>query len=294
MAIVAVIGGSGRMGRWFADFLSEDGYKVIISDKNERAARTLAKKKRFRFVTNAIEAARLSEIVILATSTLATKALLRNLTSHTSRTTLIVEISSIKQPVKKTIRSLTRDGAKIMSIHPMFGPGVANLTGKSVIVAQEPRNCIPAKRLLSALVKKGARIIRSNLDDHDQLVATTLALPHIMNFAFIETIRKTGIPIEKIRELGGTTFKLQLLIAEALYHESPRNEASILADNQHNTRVFASFVQQMNEVRHITKQNAKSELLRRLRNDAHYLRNDRLFRMAHERFVAAVEASTHR
>ena len=294
MAVVAVIGGSGRMGRWFADFLSRDGYKIIISDKNERVGRDLAKKKRFTFVKNATEAARLSEIVILATPTLATKTLLRKLTSHTSGTTLLVEISSIKQPVKKTIRSLTRGGAKIISIHPMFGPGANNLTDKSVIVAQEPRNCTAAKRLLSVLAKNGVRIIRSSLDDHDRLVATTLALPHLMNFAFIEAIRKTGIPLKKIREMGGTTFKLQLLIAEALYHESLSNEVSILADNTHNTRAFAGFARQMNEVGRIAERNAKSELLRRLRNDSAYLRNDRLFRMAHERFVLAVEGSTPR
>jgi prephenate dehydrogenase len=293
MAIVAVIGGSGRMGRWFADFLTENGYKIIISDKNERVARNLAKKKRFRFVESAAEAARLSEIVILATSTLTTKTLLRNITSHTTRSTLIVEISSIKQPVKKTIRSLTRGGAKIMSIHPMFCPGSDDLTGKSVIVAQEPRNCKAATRFLLAFAKKGAKIIRSSLDDHDRLVATTLALPHLMNFAFVEAVRKTGIPIEKIRELGGTTFNLQLLIAEALYHESAINEASILADNTYNTKAFSSFAQQMNEFRRITQRSAKSELRRRLRNDATYLRSDKLFRMAHERFVAAVEASTH-
>jgi len=55
------------MGRWFADFLSRDGYKIIISDKNERVGRDLAKKKGFTFVKNPTEAARLSEIVILAT-----------------------------------------------------------------------------------------------------------------------------------------------------------------------------------------------------------------------------------
>ena len=294
MAVVAVIGGSGRMGRWFSNFLSESGYEVIISDKNEPAARNLAKKKGFRFVKNPIRAAQLSEIVILATPTLATNSVLRTLTSHTTRTTLIVEISSVKQPVKKTIRSLTRRGVQIMSLHPMFGPGAESLRGKSIIVAEEPRNCIPAKRLLSVLGKKGATIIRSGLDDHDQLVAATLALPHLMNFAFIETIRKIGLPLEKVCEFGGTTFKLQLLIAEALYHESPNNEASILTDNKHNMIAFACFAQQLDQVRNTIQRKPQSELLRRLRVDTAYLRKSRLFSTAHERFVAAVEASTPR
>ena len=294
MAVVAVIGGSGRMGRWFANFLSKNGYEVIISDRKTSAARSLARRKRFRFVKNPIQASQLSEIVLLTTPTLATKSLLTKITSRVPRTTLIVEISSVKEPVRKTIKSLARGGARIMSIHPMFGPGTDSLTGKSIIVAQEPSNCASARRLLSMLAKRGARIVRSSLEDHDQLVATTLALPHLMNFAFIETLRNADLPLDKVRELGGTTFKFQLLIAEALCHESPSNEVSILADNKHNMRAFATFIRQIRQVHDIIQRKPRPDLLRRLRNDASYVRNDRLFGSAHERFVAAVEASTPR
>jgi len=290
MAVVAVIGGSGRMGTWFVNLLSENGYEIIVSDKKPPSRSV--RKKRPKFVKNPVQAAQLSEIVLLATPTLATKSLLRKITSHVPTTTLIVEISSIKQPLKETIQSLTRLGAQILSIHPMFGPGARSLAGKSIIVAEEPPNCTPARRLLSMFAEKGVRIIGSTLEEHDQLVATTLALPHLMNFAFIETIRKTGLPLGKLRELGGTTFKLQLLIAEALCHESPDNEASIIQDNKHNVETFSIFVQQIHEVQDIIRRKNQAELLRRLRGDAAYVRGDRLFGTAHERFAAAVEVSS--
>jgi prephenate dehydrogenase len=142
------------------------------------------------------------------------------------------------------------------------------------------------------LSEKGVRIIRSTLEEHDQLVATTLALPHLMNFAFIETIRKAGLPLDRLRELGGTTFKLQLLIAEALCHESANNEASILQDNPHNVETFSTFAQQIHQVRDIIRRKSQVELLRRLSDDAAYVRGDRLFGRAHERFAAAVEVSS--
>jgi hypothetical protein len=114
-----------------------------------------------------------------------------------------------------------------------------------------------------------------------------------MNFAFIETVRKTGLPLDKLRELGGTTFKLQLLIAEALCHESLDNEASIIQDNKHNVETFSIFAQQIHAVRDIIiRRKTQVELLRRLRDDAAYVRKDRLFGRAHERFAAAVEASS--
>ena len=33
---VAIIGGSGKMGRWFARFLKQEGYQVVITGRNER------------------------------------------------------------------------------------------------------------------------------------------------------------------------------------------------------------------------------------------------------------------
>ncbi|HXZ89894.1 MAG TPA: prephenate dehydrogenase/arogenate dehydrogenase family protein [Candidatus Dormibacteraeota bacterium] len=293
MVVVAVIGGAGRMGIWFASFLSANGYRVIICDKNVSAARSLAKKHGFKFVKSPTQAAQLSEIVLLATPALATESLLKKIASHTAQAPLLVEISSIKEPVKKTIRTLTRRGTKIMSIHPMFGPGARSLTGKSIIVTHEPRNCAPARKLLSILSKRGGKIIRCSLEDHDQFMATTLALPHLMNFAFIDTVRQAGLTLDKARAMGGTTFELQLLIAEALYHENPRVEASILADNRkHNRKTFASFVQQIDQVRDIIERKTTTELLRRFRSDAAYVRKNKLFSTAHERFIAAVEAST--
>ncbi|MEJ2048055.1 MAG: NAD(P)-binding domain-containing protein [Dehalococcoidia bacterium] len=32
---VAIIGGSGKMGRWFARFLLGEGYEVVITGRNE-------------------------------------------------------------------------------------------------------------------------------------------------------------------------------------------------------------------------------------------------------------------
>jgi prephenate dehydrogenase len=280
------------MGAWFTKFLSANGYKVIICDKNVSAARHMAKKNGLKFIQDPIRAAQLSELVILATPTHATNFLLRAIASHTARTPPLVEISSIKEPVRKTMQDLTRHGVQIMSIHPMFGPGTRNLKGKSIIVAQEPRNSAPTRKLLSLLGERGAKITRSSLQNHDRFVAATLALPHLMNFAFIETLRKIGLSLDKAREMGGTTFKLQLLIAESLYHEDPGNETSILAENKHNKRAFTTFMQQIEEIREIIQRRRRGELLRRLRSDAAYVRKNRLFGTAHERFAAAVEASS--
>lgn len=279
------------MGAWFANFLAANGYKVMVCDKNESAARKLAKKRGFKFIKDETRAAELSDIFIFATPTHATNTILKKIAPRTPKTTLLVEISSTKEPLRRTIQSLTKHGAQILSIHPMFGPGAKTLTDKAIIVAQEPRKPRLARNFLSTFRKKGAKIIRSSLNDHDRTVATTLAFPHMMNFAFIETLKQAGLPLNKARAIGGTTFRLQLLVAEALYHESPHNEASILADNKYCERVLTTFTQQINQIRYTAQRKPQSELVNRIRKDAAYVRKDLMFRTAYERFTAAVEAS---
>lgn len=38
------------MAGWFASFLKDNGYRIIISDTNKHLARKLAEKKQFMFV----------------------------------------------------------------------------------------------------------------------------------------------------------------------------------------------------------------------------------------------------
>jgi chorismate mutase / prephenate dehydrogenase len=292
MAVATIIGGAGRMGAWFADFLSANGYRIIICDRKERLARRSAHRKGFKFMKNEIAAAQLSQLVVLATPTRATVPILKSIEPHISRETLLVEISSVKEPLKRTITSLARRGFQILSIHPMFGPGTAkNLAGKTIIVAHEPRGSRAARNFLSLFRKKRATIIPSDPESHDRIVAATLALPHFMNFAFIKTLKDTGLAPNQARAIAGTTFRLQLLVAEALYHERLENEASILADNKYSMRLFKQFVKQTNTMRNTIHNRTRSNLIRSLEKGGAYVRKDALFGTAYRRFTAAVEAS---
>jgi len=280
------------MGGWFANFLSMNGYDVIVFDRNKAAAHKLARRRGFKFVGSLTRAAEASDLIILATPSQVTTQLLNKIAPYTQKRTLLVEISSIKEPVQRTIQNLTRRGVQILSIHPMFGPGAKTFANKSVLVAQQPQRSHLATQFLSKLRKKGVKIVRSNLKDHDRIVAATLTLPHLVNFAFIETLRRAGYSLDEARDIGGTTFKLQLLLAEALYHESPQNEASILTDNKYAAETLRVFSRQVDGIRAIIRTRNKRKLIERLQNDALHVRRDPMFRTTYDRFAAAVEAST--
>jgi len=290
MAVAVVIGAAGRMGSWFTNFLKSNGYSVVICDSDKAAAKKLARKYNVKLAKNALEAAELGQLILLATPTLTTKRLLKQIASHTPKTTLLVEISSVKEPLKKILAQLKRRGTAVLSIHPMFGHGTKRLAGRTIIVAQQTPKNKAAVDFISTLKRKGARIVKADLSQHDRIVAITLALPHLLNFALVDTLRRTGISPSKVRSLGGTTFKLQLLVAEALYHERLGNEASILADNKYALELLDSYAGQVNRIRAEIRKKRES-LLDDLKGGASYVRRDEMFASAYDRFNAAVVAA---
>jgi prephenate dehydrogenase len=173
----------------------------------------------------------------------------------------------------------------------MFGHGTKSPAGQTIIVAQQPPRNPVAAEFLSTLRRRGARIVETDLANHDRIVAVTLALPHFLNFAMVNTLKGTGTTISKARGVGGTTFKLQMLVAEALYHERLSNEVSILTDNRYSLEILDAFAEEVNTIRREIKNPERGRLLRNLKNGANYVSRDTMFASAYDRFNAAVEAS---
>jgi prephenate dehydrogenase len=203
------------------------------------------------------------------------------------RDTLVVEMSSIKAPVLPSIRGLQRNGIDVLSIHPMFGPGVRTIKGRCVLAVTVPQHR-EANRLLSIFRKKGARIVYCTPERQDSLASIILALPHFMNVSFIETLRSLRVNLDEVNSVAGTTFQLQLLLAEEIYNEDYENELSILRDCR--MTVLKIFNQHTSMLLKMAATQPKY-LARLLRSGRRLVGTERHFSTSYERFNAAVEAS---
>ena len=190
------------MGAWFAKFLEANGYHVVISEKKRKPVTHKPRKNRFRMAAHEDQTTSASDVILFATPTRVTRTLLGKFAARLPRTTLLVEISSIKEPIRTIIRTLSRKGTQVLSIHPMFGPGAKNLQRKTVIIAHRPRHSANADKFISTLKSAGAEVVFCDLDRHDRIVAATLALPHLLNCVLVETLRRSGFSVEELRRLG--------------------------------------------------------------------------------------------
>jgi len=278
------------MGAWFASFLKKNGYEVNVYDRDERAAKSLSRKEKLRFVGDLNRAAREAQLIIFATPTRITKRLLEQIQVKSNAS--IVEISSVKTPIKSTIVKLQKKGIPILSIHPMFGPGAKTIAGRVVLTSVIPTNNRVVKQFLSLLERNGAKLIQCSLKDHDKLASIILALPHFINIVFVNSLRALSVNPDRMRTLAGTTFKLQLLVAEAIYQEGTENEVSILVDNAHSLSTLKKLAQETASLLDAIENRKTRKLVRTLANGNKFISKDRGFSTSYSRFNEAVEVSS--
>ena len=112
---VLVIGGGGKMGRWFVEFLTSQGFSVEIADPGAVPAGVTR-------VDDWRKTDSKHDYIVLATPLGVTDAILRELALRRP-TGVIFDVGSLKSPLRAGCWRSSRMGCKVTSVHPMFGPG---------------------------------------------------------------------------------------------------------------------------------------------------------------------------
>jgi len=218
-----IIGGAGKMGAWFAQFLSSQGFEVEIADPAGSPGV-------YRTIPNWRESELSQDLVIVATPIQVTADVLIELAERRPRG-LIVDIGSLKTPLREGLVRLASSGCRVTSIHPMFGPETRLLSGRHVIfVDVGVAEATDEARALFAPTM--AEQIEMSLEEHDRLIAYVLGLSHAANLAFFTALANSGELVPRLKTLSSTTFNAQLEVASLVAGDNPHLYFEIQALNE--------------------------------------------------------------
>jgi chorismate mutase/prephenate dehydrogenase len=226
-----VVGGAGRMGRWFTRFLADQGYVAGALD-----LRSTGDEQAWAEATLPT-----ADLVVCSTPPAATAALYeRWLASPPSG--VIVDIASIKTPLIDAIRRLQHAGAAVASVHPMFGPSVVLLRDCDVVICDtgDAKATTTVEQLFKSTT---ARLLRLPLDEHDRLMADVLTLAHATVIAFALALPDSSVPVRST-----TLGALQGLSAN-LVRESPDVYYEIQALNPNSAGALDRLARAIDRVR---------------------------------------------
>ena len=207
-----VIGGAGRMGRWFVGFLASQGYRVEVADP---AGPVAGHDHLPDWRRSGLD----HDLIVLATELRVTAEILDALVERRPPG-VILDVGSLKSPLAAGLRRLAAAGARVTSLHPMFGPDTEMLSGRHVIlvdVGVASANEV-ARRLFASTM---AELVEMSVDDHDRCIAYVLGLSHALNIVFSTALAGSGEPAARLAQLSSTTFDRQLEVAEAVSRENP-------------------------------------------------------------------------
>lgn len=207
-----IIGGNGKMGRWFVEFLASQGFVVDVADP-------AGAPEGHAHCSDWSDSALDHDVIVVATPLGATATVLGALAARRPRG-LIFDIGSLKTPLRDGLARLRESGCRVTSIHPMFGPDTDLLSGRHVIFvdAGSAEALAEARGIFAHTM---AEQVVMGLDEHDRLIAYVLGLSHALNIAFFTALAGSGEAAPRLARLSSTTFDAQLDVASRVAAESP-------------------------------------------------------------------------
>jgi chorismate mutase/prephenate dehydrogenase len=206
-----VIGGAGKMGRWFAEFFSSQGYSTTIADPTVEDGPGMF---------SAWTSAGVDYDVIVVAAPLAISGRILAQLAVLKPKGLVFDIGSLKSPLMDGLKELLSVGCRVTSLHPMYGPDTRLLSGRHLIFCDvgDAEATAAAKELFASTMVEQ---LDMGLEDHDRLIAYVLGLSHALNIAFFTALAESGEAAPRLAQMSSTTFDSQLLVSAAVARDNP-------------------------------------------------------------------------
>ncbi len=241
---VLVIGGAGRIGRWFVRFLSSQGFAVEVADPAGAV-------EGFPWIADWNDSPLDHDIVIVAAPLRIARDILIGLAARRP-TGLVFDVGSLKSPLREGLKALIEAGVRATSVHPMFGPDTDLLSGRHVIFVDlgNAEACRQARTLFDSTM---AQQVQMSLEDHDRLIAYVLGLSHALNIAFFTALSESGEAAPRLARLSSTTFDAQLAVSASVARENPRLYFEIQSLNDYGTESLSALLYAVERLRSVVR-----------------------------------------
>ncbi|MGC8850240.1 MAG: prephenate dehydrogenase/arogenate dehydrogenase family protein, partial [Candidatus Bathyarchaeia archaeon] len=172
---VAIIGGTGLMGRALTRLLKKLNYDVHICSRTPAKARRIAAALKIEAL--GFDSIPSMDIVVVSVPVEATVHVSLKVIPLMRSGSLLVDVAAVKTPIVEAILKNLPGDLEYLSLHPLFGPQVRRHMGENLIAVKAKPGPL-SEHLLEDLRVMGLRISEASPMEHDKLMAAYQALHH--------------------------------------------------------------------------------------------------------------------
>ena len=227
------------MGTWFASYFAQRGLNVSAYDINQKKILKASNKVKVR--SNLFECVHDAELVLVCVPVQKTAQVVKECAKNMKDGAMIAEISSVKNKPFKALKKIPNN-LRPLCIHPMFGPGASKKVEIRILLVPVRNEQIEVM-LVKEIFENANVIVLPNAKQHDKSIAMVLGLTYFANMVFAK-VMSSGNNISMLKQVSGTTFSLQSLIAESIFTEEPDLVIALISENAYVKRYISQFLKE--------------------------------------------------
>ncbi len=249
---LGIVGGKGRMGRWFKRLFERSGYEVLIADLGTPLSnRDLAKR---------------CDIVFVSVPMPVFGKVVEEIGPLLSPKQGLIDFCSLKKIQNEIMLAHTQ--AEVVAAHPLFGPGEKDLVGQKVAMWPSRGNSW-FSWFKDFVETSGGKAVVVSPEEHDQAMAIIQVINHFMLLALGKLIEECGISLEHLKDLATPSFERQLDIVARFADQDPFLYGAIQFDNPEGEAVrqaYLKYIQKLEEIARKKDMKAFVELFLEVQN----------------------------
>ncbi|XP_061350847.1 arogenate dehydrogenase 1, chloroplastic isoform X1 [Gastrolobium bilobum] len=183
---IAIVG-FGNFGQFLARTLVRQGHTVLAHSRSDHSA--AARNLGVTFFLNTDDLCEEHpEVILLCSSIISTQKVLLSLPlQRLKRSTLFVDVLSVKEFPKSLLLEVLPSDFDIICSHPMFGPESAShgwsglpFMFEKVRIGNEEQRISRCEKLLNVFAREGCRMVEMCCADHDRFAAGSQFITHTL------------------------------------------------------------------------------------------------------------------
>ncbi len=224
---IGIIGGEGRMGRWFRPFFEAADIRVRSCDKATA-------------LTPAACVAQ-SDVVLINVPLESTAHVIAQVAPLCRPGQLLVDNTSVKTEPLATMMQAAAEGVEVLGMHTIFGPGIDSLRGQNVVFCRTASSGLLAQELENIFYKHGALITHATPQEHDKQMALHQNLEHFTKVVLAEFLRREFGTLDACARYSSPNSRLSLGMMARMLLGDPTLYTGIQAHNQAGAPLIEKF-----------------------------------------------------
>jgi prephenate dehydrogenase len=229
---IGIIGGTGGMGRIFADLFRRQGYTVQVSGRTSGP--------------DIPAMARQCQVIIVSVPIGITVEIIEQIGPLMHEGSLLMDLTSLKaEPVKAMLQS---SSAEVIGLHPLFGPGVEAVAGYTIVIC-------PARKgpwlewVKDILTHQGATIVETTPERHDELMAVVQVLNHLNSITMGMVLKEWGADLTALVRFATPMFSTKLAVIKEIFTNNPRLYAELITLNPHVQKIVGLYEKTLSDIK---------------------------------------------